>query len=155
MSRVRFLDNVPVTAYQPQSGSGFGPNLSSSYAITASHALSGNGFFSGIFSGDGNGLTNLSGAGLNNTIQFNNNGILDGDPTLIFNTSSKTLETSRIIITGSSANLFLIKNSQNEPILNVQQDGIVVFQTQSVNLNNPAPAGGIYFTSNSMFIGIE
>lgn len=51
-------------------------------------------------------------------------------------------------------NIFLIKNSGSN-ILTISQSGVVVFATQSVELTNPAPVGGIYFTSNSFFVGLE
>jgi hypothetical protein len=52
------------------------------------------------------------------------------------------------------SNIFLIKNA-NTNILTVSQSGVVVFATQSTELTNPAPIGGIYFTSSSFFVGLE
>jgi hypothetical protein len=40
-------------------------------------------------------------------------------------------------------------------LLNVNQSGVIILSTQSVELTDPAPNGGIYFTSNSFFIGID
>ena len=51
-------------------------------------------------------------------------------------------------------NIFLIKQG-NTPILSVTQSGVLVLATQSMNLSDPAPAGGIYFTSSSLFVGLE
>ena len=50
--------------------------------------------------------------------------------------------------------IFLIKNNGNT-VLAVSESGVVVFATQSSELNNPAPTGGIYFTSGSFFVGLE
>ena len=58
-------------------------------------------------------------------------------------------------ISGSAANLFLIKNASNEPVLTVSQSGVVILATSSIELTRPAPNGGIYFTSNSLFVGLD
>ena len=58
-------------------------------------------------------------------------------------------------ISGSAANLFLIKNASNEPVLTVSQSGVVILATSSIELTGPAPNGGIYFTSNSLFVGLD
>ena len=50
-------------------------------------------------------------------------------------------------------NIFIITNN-NQPILTVSQSGVVVFATQSVELTGFAPYGGIYFTSESFFVGL-
>ena len=57
-----------------------------------------------------------------------------------------------VTISGSADNLFLIKNSINQPILTVSQSGIVVFATQSTSPIGAAAYGGIYFTSSSINI---
>ena len=58
-------------------------------------------------------------------------------------------------ISGSAANLFLIKNASNQPVLTVSQSGVVILATSSVELTGPAPNGAIYFTSNSLFVGLK
>jgi hypothetical protein len=58
-------------------------------------------------------------------------------------------------IKSTAANIFLVQNQNNVNILTVSQSGIIVVATQSVELSSPAPNGGIYFTSNSLFIGID
>jgi hypothetical protein len=50
--------------------------------------------------------------------------------------------------------IFLIKNNGNT-VLTVSESGVVVFATQSSELNDPALYGGIYFTSGSFFVGLE
>ena len=50
--------------------------------------------------------------------------------------------------------IFLITNN-NIPILSVSQSGIVILSTQSQELTGNAPVGGIYFTSSSLFVGLE
>jgi len=53
---------------------------------------------------------------------------------------------------GSS--IFLITNN-NIPILTVSQSGVIVLATQSINPSTPAPNGGIYFTSSSLYVGLD
>jgi len=59
-------------------------------------------------------------------------------------TASVQTGNASFLITSSSLNLF-----------NVQNSGVVIFATQSTELTNPAPYGGIYFTSASMFVGLD
>ena len=68
-----------------------------------------------------------------------------------FTVSSTGLTT----ISGSATNLFLIKNASNQPILTVSQSGIVTLATQSIDPTGTAPNGAIYFTSSSLFIGLD
>ncbi len=51
-------------------------------------------------------------------------------------------------------NIFLIQSSSRQ-LFAVSESGVVVVATQSIELNDPAPYGGIYFTSGSFFIGLE
>ncbi len=63
--------------------------------------------------------------------------------------------TGATTISGSANNLFLIKNTNNQPVLTVSQSGVVVLATQSVDLGGVAPNGGIYFTSGNFFVGLD
>ena len=63
--------------------------------------------------------------------------------------------TGLTIISGSSANLFLIKNASNQPVLTVSQSGVLILATSSVELTGTALNGAIYFTSNSLFVGLD
>jgi len=58
-------------------------------------------------------------------------------------------------ISGSASDIFLVKNANNTPVLTVSQSGVIVLSTQSIELSNPAPNGGIYFTSSSFFVGLD
>ena len=53
-----------------------------------------------------------------------------------------------------SSNIFLITSASTE-LFAIQSSGVTVFATQSVELSNPAPNGGIYFTSSSFFVGLD
>ena len=76
-------------------------------------------------------------------------------------TSASYTPTSYLIITGSvfaqvdtSNNIFLIKSGSRN-ILTITQSGVLVLTTQSAELTTTAPVGGIYFTSGSLFVGLE
>ena len=58
-------------------------------------------------------------------------------------------------VSGNASTLFLIKNFAGNNILTVSQSGVVTLATQSVDLTGTAPNGGIYFTSSSLFIGLD
>ena len=60
-----------------------------------------------------------------------------------------------VAISSSAQNIFLIKNANNRNVLTISQSGVVVLATQSIELTSAAPVGGIYFTSSSLFIGLE
>lgn len=50
--------------------------------------------------------------------------------------------------------VFLIQSASRQ-LFAVSESGVVVVATQSAELANPAPYGGIYFTSGSFFVGLE
>jgi hypothetical protein len=60
-----------------------------------------------------------------------------------------------VTVSGSAQTLFLIKNTSNNNIFAVSQSGIVIVATQSAELTSTAPNGGIYFTSQSFFVGLD
>ena len=123
---------------------------SGSYAITGS--------FTGSFIGDGSGLTNIPPP---SQIVFNNitASVNIGPNTLSVISSSIEFFTidnqGSVTITSNADDIFLIKNLQGDDILTVNQTGVITLATSSVELSNPAPNGGIYFTSNSFFIGLD
>lgn len=55
----------------------------------------------------------------------------------------------------TTSDIFLIKNYANTEVLKVSQSGIIALSTQSVELTGSAPNGGMYFTSNSFFVGLD
>jgi hypothetical protein len=63
--------------------------------------------------------------------------------------------TGAVTISGSAATLLSVKNTNNTSILAVSQSGVIVLATSSVELSSSAPNGGIYFTSSSLFIGVD
>jgi hypothetical protein len=63
-----------------------------------------------------------------------------------------TGSTSASVDIGST--IFLITNN-NIPVFTVSQSGVVILATQSINPIYPAPNGGIYFTSSSLYVGLD
>jgi hypothetical protein len=63
--------------------------------------------------------------------------------------------TGSINVKSDVNDIFLIKNQNNVPVFTVSQSGIIVFSTQSTELTSSAPNGGIYFTSQSFYIGLD
>jgi len=59
------------------------------------------------------------------------------------------------VISSSASNIFLIKNQNNIPVFTISQSGVVILSTQSLNLTDPAPNGGIYFTSGNLYVGLD
>jgi hypothetical protein len=62
--------------------------------------------------------------------------------------------TGSMSITSTSDNIFLIKNAAGNNVLTVSQSGVILIATQSAQLSSPAPNGGMYFTSDSFFVGL-
>lgn len=73
----------------------------------------------------------------------------------IFPFSGSAVITGSLTIKSDVNDIFIIKNWDNQPILTVSQSGVITLATQSAELTTPAPAGGIYFTSASFFVGLE
>lgn len=117
---------------------------------------------SGSFQGDGSGLNNIPTSSIVNLDQSR---IFSGSVVASVNTTGSIF----LITSGSSifqkieqnssntvySNLFIIKNYDTQaPILTVSQS-IVQFATQSFNPTGTTNAGSIWFTSSSLFIGLE
>jgi hypothetical protein len=63
--------------------------------------------------------------------------------------------TGSVGITSTANDIFIIKNWSNQSLLTVSQSGVITVATQSSQLSNPAPNGGIYFTSTSFWVGLD
>lgn len=127
---------------QIQTGSLY--NISSSFAVTASYALNIASTFP--FIGD---------AQITGSLDINGNG---GDIFLIKSSSISVLtveESGAVTITNDAPLMFLIRDTSFAPILAVSESGVVIFATQSQELTTPAPYGAIYFTSSSLFVGLD
>jgi hypothetical protein len=79
------------------------------------------------------------------------NGVTGGT----FPFSGSAVITGSLEIKSNVTDVFLIKNFNNQPVLTVSQSGVVIVATQSVELTSSAPNGGIYFTSESFFVGLD
>jgi hypothetical protein len=69
--------------------------------------------------------------------------------------SGSAVITGSLQIRSDRNDIFIIKNFAEQAILTVSQSGVVTLATQSVELTGPAPNGAIYFTSSSLFIGLD
>lgn len=123
---------------------------------SGSYTISGS--FSGSFQGDGSELT---GVGLGYAIVSGSvTANVDVQDTIfLIKSGSRTILTidkdGSTTISGSANNLFLINDLNNTNLLTVSQSGVLVLSTQSAELTTPAPNGGIYFTSQSFYVGLD
>jgi hypothetical protein len=134
-------------------------STSSFNAFTSSYNT---GSFTGSFIGDGSGLTGLPiskwTGSIDGSISRNSDvyvtgsfGVTNQSNTSLFLINAQGAAT----IKSTAATIFLIQNQNNINVLTVSQSGVIVVATQSVELSNPAPNGGMYFTSNSFFVGLD
>ena len=109
------------------------------------------GTFSGSFSGDGSGLTNLSVSGdkiSSGSITASVSPI--GNLFLIKSASTELMT----IISGTTTitnDIFLIKNNTGISTFKISES-IIYLTTQSVPLTGPTLAGSMYFTSSSFYV---
>lgn len=73
----------------------------------------------------------------------------------VFPYSGSAVITGSLTIKSNVNDIFLIKNFAGNNIFTISQSGVVVLATQSIELSNPAPNGGMYFTSGAFFIGLD
>lgn len=121
------------------------------------------GSFTGSFSGDGSGLVNISASNVVGLSLFQ---IATGSVSASVSTNTSNLF---LIKSGSdsfvsidqdsttilNSNLFIIKNfTTQQAVLTVSQS-VVQFATQSQNPTGNTLAGSIWFTSSSMYVGLE
>ena len=130
------LTNIPSSAI-------VGSVASASYALTASFALNG---------GSGGSSFSITNGSVTASVNLTDNIFLIQSGTF---TPFSVTSLGSTVISGSASNLFLIKNINNQSILSVSQSGIVVFSTQSAALTVTAPNGGIYFTTNNFYVGLD
>jgi hypothetical protein len=149
-----------------------GPAGSGSFANTGSFVTTGSfntftssyntGSFTGSFIGDGSGLTGLPisqwTSSFDGSISRNSDvyvtgsfGVTNQSNTSLFLINAQGTTS----VKSTAADIFLIKNQNNINVLTVSQSGVIVVATQSVELSSSAPNGGIYFTSNSFFVGLD
>jgi hypothetical protein len=111
--------------------------------------ISGSGYYSGSFDGDGSRLYNIPSSSYAITASYALNGG-GGNPVTPFRIATGSISASVDIGT----TLFLIKSASTD-ILSIDNTGIITLITQSIELSTPAPNGGIYFTSNSFYVGLD
>jgi hypothetical protein len=117
-------------------------NGTASFATTASYAL---------FAANGGGATNQITTGsitASVDVSPNNLFLIKSGSSVYFNISSSSNTTL-------SSDLFIIKNfTTQQPVLTISQS-VVQFATQSTIPTGTTQAGSIWFTSSSLYIGLE
>jgi len=131
--------------------------------------------FTGSFAGGGSGLVDVTasfiGGGvagyvtlwnssnsLTSSILFQsgNNLTANIDNFFLIRNNTTSLNVSNgVQVTSSAAVPLQINNATSQSILQVSQSGIITLSTQSVVLTGSIPAGSIYFTSSSFYVGLE
>jgi len=131
--------------------------------LASNDTLGYSGSFSGSFFGNGAGVTNISASSIVGLSLFS---IGTGSITASVNVNPNNLfliksgSTEYLNISSSSnttlySNLFIVKNfTTQQPVLTVSQS-IVQIATQSFDPSGTTLAGSIWFTSSSMYIGLE
>lgn len=69
--------------------------------------------------------------------------------------SGSAVITGSLTIKSDVNDIFLIKNFAGNNIFTVSQSGVVVLATQSAELTDAAPNGGMYFTAGAFFVGLD
>jgi hypothetical protein len=113
------------------------------------------GSFTGSFSGDGSGLFNIDVAKIDvGRITAS----VSTDPNNLFLIKSGSANYFNIKSNGDTtiaSDLFIVKNfTTQQAILTVSQS-IVQIATQSIDPTGTTPAGTIWFTSSSFYVGLE
>jgi hypothetical protein len=112
--------------------------LTSSFAISASYAVSGD----------------ITPGGSDTEIQFNSGGtILEGSPRFTFDSTGLTKLSGSFQITSSTANdIFLVKSGSIE-VAKVNNDGVFVLGEM---VETPtAVEGGMYYSASNFYVGVE
>ncbi len=131
--------------------------------------------FTGSFAGTGGGLTNITASFINGGLtgyvalwntdtsltssilfQSGNNLTANIDNFFLIKNNTTSLNVSNGVQVTSSADVPLqINNATSQSLLQVSQSGVITLATQSVALTGSTPAGSIYFTSSSFYVGLE
>lgn len=177
MAKIRFLDQVPIGVFatNPNNGGGITSGsftgsfsgsftgslqgtasfaISSSYAATASLApnytllSTFNNFTSSFRSGSFTGSFTGSLFGTSSYASFSITSSYGEVNSVPFRINYKTSTFD------DSLNVFLV-TINTQTLFTVKQNGIAVFNTQSSYPTSSALNGGIYFTSESLFIGVD
>jgi hypothetical protein len=74
---------------------------------------------------------------------------------LIKNSTTSLNVSNGVQVTSSAAVPLQINNATSQSLLQVSQSGVITLATQSIALTGSIPAGSIYFTSASFYVGLE
>jgi hypothetical protein len=150
------------------SGSGLflsetGATISGSFQVSGSILLPPNSVISGSFSGSGEDLygilaSSVVGLELYRIATGSVTASVDVNPDSIFLVKSGSVNFFNISSSGDStitSDLFMVRSiSTKSPVFTVSQS-VIKIATQSIDPINPTDAGTIWFTSSSMYVGLE
>ena len=138
-----FYDQIDkITRYKMPNGD-IVNSISSSFASTASYALNAG--------GSGLGYAIVSGSVTASVDVGADIFLIKSASSTFFTINSQGATT----ISSSAQNIFTIKGANNHQKLAVSQSGILVLATHSMDPTGFAPVGAIYFTSSSLWVGLE
>ncbi len=145
VSGTLFASNTITVTQSYYSGSQiFGDQLTDTHRFTGSIFSTGSNFFTGSNSFNGN-VTIRGNLTTTGSFFLSGSSFLRGNVTI----------TGSLSLFSTSSNIFIIRNQSNTPVLTVSQSGILILSTQSTELTGEAPNGAIYFTADSMYIGLD
>lgn len=121
------------------------------------------GSFTGSFSGDGSGLVNISASNVVGLSLFqiatgsvSASVSIDSTNLFLINSGSNPyFSIDQNSTTTLNSNLFIIKNFITQQAVLTISQSVVQFATQSLNPTGTTNAGSIWFTSSSMYVGLE
>jgi len=134
----------------------FGNELTDTHQFTGSILATGSEQIIGYFSVTGS--STLSGSNtLLGVTDVKNIFIVTGSiyASASVNIIGDTTMTGSLFVTSTNDDVFVVKNQSNVSLLSVTQSGVITLSTQSIELTDPAPKGGIYFTSTNFYVGLN
>lgn len=133
VSGTLYAENTVTVTQSYYSGSNiFGNELTDTHQFTGSVLITGSEQVVGYFSVTGS--STLSGS---------------------INIIGNTTITGSLFVNSINDDVFVVKNQSNTSLLTITQSGVIILSTQSMELTDPAPNGGIYFTSTNFYVGIN
>lgn len=130
-----------------------------STAATGSQTFSGSLTTDGVitsaegFSGSGAFLTNIPVTAIDGNISTQ--WVLSGNVNYTSG-SYQTVMTGSLEVLGDVSNVFIVKHvNKTQELLKVMSSGITQFYVHATDPNTPAEYGQMYFTSQSLYLGLE
>jgi len=157
VSGTLYAENTVTVTQSYYSGSNiFGNELTDTHQFTGSILATGSEQIIGYFNVTGS--STLSGSNtLLGTTDIKHVLIVTGSiyASASVNIIGDSVMTGSLFVTSTNDDVFVVKNQSNTSLLTVTQSGVITLSTQSTELTDPAPNGGIYFTSTNFYLGLN